>query len=102
MSNRSGGQNILLLFVPEFNAEYEDFLNRLKASVMASPVPVIVAGDFNAKYWLWGSPANDYRGEALADLAQAMDLTICNQGSSPTREKDDYQSYIDITMACAQ
>lgn len=80
-------------------AQYEDFLNRLEASVRASPVPVIVAGDFNAKHWLWGSPTNDYKGEALADLPQAMDLTICNQGSSPTQEKDGYQSYIDITMA---
>ena len=33
------------------------------------------------------------------DLVLSLDLMVCNHGSSPTREKDGYTSYIDITLA---
>lgn len=32
------------------DAEYEQFLRRLEASIRSSPWPVLVAGDFNAKH----------------------------------------------------
>lgn len=82
-------------------AKYEDFLCRLEASARSSPGNVILAGDFNAKHTTWGSPNNDARGEALADLVQSADLVICNSGLTLTREKDGYQSYIDVTLASA-
>lgn len=84
------------------DAEYEQFLRRLEASIRSSPWPVLVAGDFNAKHSQWSSPVNDRRGEALADLAQVLDLVICNYGDSPTREKDGSRSYIDVTLASSR
>lgn len=32
------------------DAEYEQFLRRLEASIRTSPLPIVVAGDFNAKH----------------------------------------------------
>lgn len=81
--------------------EYEAFIARLEVSVRSSSVPVVIGGDFNAKHSLWSSPKNDRRGEVLADMAQVLDLAICNTGSDPTREKDGYQSYIDVTLVSA-
>lgn len=81
--------------------EYELFLWRLEASIRTSPLPVVVAGDFNAKHSEWSSPANDGRGEALADMTQALDLAVYNCGSAPTREIRGQRPYIDVTMVSA-
>lgn len=66
------------------------------------PVPVIVAGDFNAKDTTWSSPTNDRRGDSLAEMALALDLTVCNSGQTPTRKKDGHQSFIDVTLVSAE
>lgn len=71
-------------------SEYEDFIQRLEMSIRTSLVPVLVGGDFNAKHGLWSSPKNDRKGEALADMVEALNLVLCNSGTSLTREKDGY------------
>lgn len=78
--------------------DFENFLRNLEASIRTSLVDVIVGGDFNAKHGYWSSPINDAKGNVLADMAQALDLIVCNQGVTPTREKDGSQSYIDVTF----
>lgn len=50
----------------------------------------IVAGNFNAKHAAWNSPTEDRRGKVLMDLAQSLDMLVCNQGHQPTREKDGH------------
>lgn len=82
-------------------SDFEDFLRRLENSVRSSPVPVVVAGDFNAKHRCWSSPVNDAKGEALTEMAQSLDLVVCNHGPTPTREKDGHRSYIDVTLVSA-
>lgn len=80
------------------DVDFELFLRRLEASVRASPVRVVVAGDLNAKHSAWSSPVSDGKGEALADVAQALDLAVMNCGDVPTREREAQRSYIDVTM----
>jgi len=79
-------------------AEYEDFILRLERSVRTSALPCVVAGDFNAKSRLWGSPTEDKRGAILADLMSALDLHACNSGVSPTFVRGQSESHIDVTL----
>lgn len=65
------------------HADYENFLRRLEASIRTSPISVVVGGDFNVKHWCWSSRIDDARGDALADMAQALNLVICNHGHTP-------------------
>lgn len=64
--------------------DFENFILRLERSVRTSALPCVVAGDFNAKSRLWGSPTEDRRGAILSDLMSALDLSACNTGDSPT------------------
>jgi len=83
-------------------AEFEDFLNRLEASVRESEVPVLVAGDFNSKSGSWGSPIEDTRGILLADLMASTNMTACNQGSLPTFVRGNSKTHIVVTFARSQ
>lgn len=79
--------------------EFKDFLLRLERSIRSSSIPVIAAGDFNAKSRSWGSPRDDTRGTLLADLMSAIDMSACNEGNAPTFVRDSSESHIDITFA---
>ena len=60
---------------------------------------VLVAGDFNARSAEWGDRVTSGRGRAISDLCGSLDLTVLNRGSTPTFERGDAQSVIDLTMA---
>lgn len=60
---------------------------------------VMVVGDFNAKSVGWGGVVTDARGAYLADAVAALGLVCLNEGTSPTFERGDYGSYIDVTFA---
>jgi len=79
-------------------SDFEDFLSALETSVRSSPCPTIITGDFNAKSREWGSPKEDNRGKALADLSASLGLTVCNQGQ-PTFVRGASESHIDLTLA---
>lgn len=78
--------------------EFEYFLGRLEVSIRNSPVPCVVAGDFNAHSPEWGSPNEDCRGTLLADLASSTNLSICNNGQ-PTFIRGISATHIDVTLA---
>ncbi|KAF5191755.1 reverse transcriptase, partial [Thalictrum thalictroides] len=78
--------------------EFEVFLGRLEASIREARCPVIIAGDFNAKSHEWGSPREDKKGKAMADLAASLGLVVCNQGKEPTFVKGASESHIDLTL----
>ncbi|KAK9670965.1 Endonuclease-reverse transcriptase [Popillia japonica] len=60
----------------------------------------IIAGDFNAKAPLWGSPFMDKRGEYLMEWAAELNLSVLNSGDTPTFEREGRgSSFIDITWA---
>lgn len=80
-------------------AEFSDFLDRLDTSIRGSKMPVIAAGDFNAKSGFWGSNHEDARGALLTDLMSALNMTACNQGNNPTFVRGHSETHIDITFA---
>lgn len=61
-----------------------------------------MAGDFNAKSYLWGSSIEDARGTLLADLTAALDMFACNAGASPTFVRGQSKSHIDVTFASSR
>ncbi|XP_071640006.1 uncharacterized protein [Temnothorax longispinosus] len=66
-------------------AQFEGFLDRLRDFVeRILPQPVIVAGDFNAKAALWGSPITNARGRILEDWAAGLGLVCVNTGNAQT------------------
>lgn len=79
--------------------DYEDFIICLEVHIRNAAREVIVAGDFNAKYSAWNAAINDKRGEVFMNLVQSLDLLVCNQGCKLTREKDSYESFIDVSLA---
>ncbi|KAK9688606.1 Endonuclease-reverse transcriptase [Popillia japonica] len=68
-------------------------------AVKNTNLDTVIAGDFNSKSPLWGSPAADERGEYLMDWAAELRLSVANTGSTPTFERGDSKSHIDITWA---
>jgi ribonuclease HI len=68
--------------------------------------PIILCGDFNAHHELWGSPVSDTRGEAILELCTKYDLSLLNDGTTPTYRRNigsrnnyaDVTSHIDLTL----
>ncbi|KAG5878217.1 hypothetical protein JTB14_020794 [Gonioctena quinquepunctata] len=58
----------------------------------------IIAGVFNAKSPLWGSPKADQRGEHMAEWIASLRLSIHNDGT-PTFQRGASISHIDITLS---
>ncbi|KAE9528675.1 hypothetical protein AGLY_012250 [Aphis glycines] len=81
---------------------FSDFLLQLERSVRTSPVPVVIAGDFNAKSRTWRNPRDDGRGTLLADLVAALDATVCNDGQSPTFVRNQSKSFIDVSFVSSR
>ena len=76
----------------------EAYLHELHTDMMRHEMPLIIAGDFNAKSPMWSSPAEGRRGAILTDWIEQKDLTILNRGDRPTFERNGRGSFIDLTM----
>ncbi|CAG4955271.1 unnamed protein product [Colias eurytheme] len=81
-------------------ADFEEFLVVLRDMIdLAQPLPVLLAGDFNAKSVSWGCRAGDVRGTLLADWAVASGLTLINRGTELTCVRQRGGSIVDVTFA---
>lgn len=64
----------------------QQFQTILKKSVdLAGSHPLVVVGDFNAPYGLWGYVYNTSKGRDLWQTANEMDLTLITDKAFPTR-----------------
>lgn len=82
--------------------EFNQFLLDLETSIRGRNLlveDIIVAGDFNSHSTEWGSASNDARGMVLSGFAASLDLQICNEGTTPTYNRVNASSVIDVTMA---
>jgi hypothetical protein len=82
-------------------AEFSDFLQRVGDHVrtIGPGVPVIVAGDLNARSAVWGDWCQDSRGSDLNSLFDSLGLVVLNEGSSPTFVGRGRGSIVDVTAA---
>ncbi|XP_041981665.1 uncharacterized protein LOC121735065 [Aricia agestis] len=78
--------------------ELEALLLRLTAVVEGSTQPVVVAGDFNAKSPLWGSPATNARGRLMEEWLAATGLVLANRGATSTCVRRQGESIVDLTL----
>ncbi|XP_029675536.1 uncharacterized protein LOC115243021 [Formica exsecta] len=86
---------------PNINlAHFEERLESIGECIgRCLPRPTIIAGDFNAKSALWGSPLNNRRGEILEDWAAALNLCILNTGIRNTCIRPQGEFIVDLTWA---
>lgn len=81
-------------------AEFEMWLEDLGACIgRLQPMPIIVAGDFNAWSRTWGSRTTRARGRTLEEWAAALDLVLLNRGNVATCVRTQGESVIDLTWA---
>lgn len=81
---------------------FDYFLTELEYSIRdhaKSHELLVVAGDFNSHSAEWGSSSEDARGELLSNFASALNLTVCNVGTTPTFRRINAESVIDVTFA---
>lgn len=82
------GVNVIICYASPNRtaAEFSDFLQRIEDHVrtIGHGVPVIVAGDLNARSAVWGDWCQDSRGSELNSLFDSLGLVVLNEGSSPT------------------
>jgi len=76
-------------------------LDNLSAIIRTIGGNCIIAGDFNAKSFLWGSSRINWRGTVLERWAAGLDLRIMNVGNEPTCVRSNGSSIIDLTWASA-
>lgn len=79
--------------------EFKTLTDNLLEAVKGTNLDAVIAGDFNSKAPLWGSPLTNARGEYLMEWAAELNLNVINTGNSPTFERGNSKSYIDITWA---
>lgn len=80
---------------------YEEFLWNLETSIRQHCKSVVVMGDFNAKSVTWGSATTDRRGRSLVEWVGSNQLTILNDGHTPTFRRGQQSSILDLTLVSA-
>lgn len=81
--------------------EFRHWTDVLERSIRghSSRSELLVVGDLNAKAALWGSRTTDDRGEVVLDMMASLDLHVANVGRTPTFERGNSTSIIDVTLA---
>lgn len=77
--------------------EFNSALDELSEIFSSRMERIILAGDFNAKAELWGSPFTDGKGSLLMRWAAERDLRIANVGDYPTCVRPHGSSIVDLT-----
>lgn len=81
-----------------FNKNLSDLFNNLRIARTEGRQKIIITGDINAKNSFWGGQLTDKRGKVLLETTESMGLYILNDGGTPTLERINGSSYIDITI----
>ncbi|GLV33529.1 hypothetical protein CBL_20258, partial [Carabus blaptoides fortunei] len=83
----------------DFIAELETLKDTIRE--LRQKGEVILGMDANSKSPVWGSPTEDNRGISLAEALEDMEMTVINQGDTPTFDGPRGTSFIDITAVTA-
>jgi len=75
---------------------FERDLHDLGTRIMScNQKPLLVLGDFNARYPAWNLGDTNHRGRILSDWAGGLDLVLLNNDFVPTRMGD--MSCVDLS-----
>lgn len=98
----TGGMNVVSCYCPprwsedEYDRFFEELLETIHTHLMGGVL--IVGGDFNAHSPEWGAAYEDQRGRKLSDFAASLGMVTANLGSTPTYNRVNAQSVVDVTF----
>lgn len=100
ISARINGVQIINCYASP-NKPVADFLNLLQriencARATTLGIPILIAGDFNARSAAWGDWVENKRGEELCAMLESLELVIANSGSTLTFDRGS-GSIVDVT-----
>lgn len=78
-------------------SEFKKYIDSVMTNIRNSKKEAIFAGDLNAKSTAWGSPYTDERGKYMEEWMDELNLVILNTGTTPTFERGNSRSFIDVT-----
>lgn len=81
------------------DARFSNFITELCEHPLWGVLPIIFAGDFNARSTFWYDRITTNRGSKLLELIQDLDLTCHNNSSTPTCIHATGSSNIDLTLS---
>ncbi|XP_037941097.1 uncharacterized protein LOC119674048 [Teleopsis dalmanni] len=81
------------LSIEEFKQRLDDIVKDAK-----SIKPILIAGDFNAWAFEWGSTLTNPRGECLLEALATLDVVLLNCGQKDTFSRNGRSSKIDLTF----
>lgn len=59
----------------------------------------VIMGDLNAASPLWGAPITNPKGAYWAEWIATLDLVVHNNGDTPTFQRGESKSFIDVTIS---
>ena len=62
---------------------------------------ILLGGDANVHYVIWGSSDINIRGELLYDYILSNNIYVCNKGNDPTFIIKNRSEALDINLACS-
>ncbi|KAK9693183.1 Endonuclease-reverse transcriptase [Popillia japonica] len=93
--NSTNIQNLKILQVNLGRAKIaRDIVQPTASATGLTKLETVIAGDFNAKAPMWGSPVTDARGEYLMKWAAEMSRSVINAGNTPTFERGTSMSFL--------
>lgn len=77
----------------------ETMLDSMENITRHTEMMVIIGGDFNGKSIGWGEKTTDRRGHLIEEWLAKNDFYTANIGNTPTFQRNNSESIIDITIA---
>lgn len=85
-------------------SKFSEILRKLETKVktLERRKQIVLGGDFNAHAMMWGSKYTSCKGVKLINCMEAVNLTLINEGNSPTCVRQQGSSIVDLTWATPQ
>jgi len=82
-------------------AAFSLFLDGLETSFRQAETEhnIVLASDFNAKSYEWGSSTLTEQGRLLSELVASLGLLVDNVGNTPTLQRVNAESVVDVTFS---
>lgn len=98
-----GGIRVISCYIsPNIDrSEVLECLDRLSDTIRGLDGRVMICGDMNAKSTLWNCTYTCSRGKLIEEWMAEMNLTLINEGDTPTCVRPQGSSIIDLTLCSA-
>ena len=77
---------------------FKEYIDELMEDIRINKGEALIAGDLNAKSYLWSPEVQDERGRYLTEWLNSLNMTPKNDGKIPTFVRNRSMSFIDVTL----